>query len=172
MKYILFSIFFFWVCPIHAQKTVFEIARKGTLVEMENLYKENPEIVDSIDDKGYSPLILATYWNNEEVAKFLIEKTKNLDYNSENGTALMAATFKENKIILENLLQKGVNLNLKDANGQTALMLAIFVQNIEIIEVLIKQKPDLTIRDKNNKQALDYALQTNDQKIIKLLTNN
>ncbi len=172
MKYILFSIFFLLFSPIHAQKTVFEIARKGTLAEIEKLYQENSKSIDSIDARGFSPLILATYWNNEEVANFLIEKTKDLDYNSESGTALMAATFKGNKTILENLLQKGVNLNLQDANGQTALMLAIFVQNLEIMELLLKQKPDVTIRDKNNKQALDYALQTNDQKIIKLLTNN
>ena len=87
-------------------KNVFDVARKGTLSEMEAIYKQKPELIDAINDNKATPLILACYRNNETVALYLSDKVANINYNSGMGTALMAAIMSGNKVIIEKLISK------------------------------------------------------------------
>jgi len=43
---------------------IFDIARNGTALEVETVYKNTPSHIDATNDKGYTPLILATYHEN------------------------------------------------------------------------------------------------------------
>ena len=147
------------------------MARNGTIDDVKEIYSKQPAQLDSINSKGFSPLILATYSSNNEVAKFIVDNSKNLNYSSNSGTAVMAATFKNNVTILEYLLKKGANPNLTDANGQTAVFLTVFTANIEVLQLLLNNNASISLRDKNNKLALDYALLMGNQNIIKLLNN-
>lgn len=160
-----FNVFF-------AQKNAYDIARSGTLKEIEQLFEKDSLSLNKPNESGYTVLILACYRNNMPVAKFLIEKKITLDFGSGMGTALMAATFKGNVEAVKLLINNGANLNLTDANGQNVLMMAISVKNTEIIKLLLAAKINLEARDNNKKQAIDYALMTNDQTIIKLITKN
>jgi len=171
MKYIITSIFLVVTLNALSQKSVYDIARTGSVLEMKKIVETNANIINETNADGYSALILATYRSNNDVAKFLVENVRDLDQTSSMGSALMAATYKGNLTILKLLLKKGVNPNIQDANGQTALMLAVLVQNKEIIKLLIEHKSDLNIRDNKNKQVLDYALQSNNQSVIKLFKN-
>jgi uncharacterized protein len=170
MKKLTIVLFILVFQSIFAQKNAYDIARSGTLEEIKSLYKKDSLSLYKPNETGYTPLILACYRGNNEVANFLINKKITLDYGSGLGTALMAATYKENTEIVKLLIEKGANINLTDANGQTVLMLAIFVKNKEIIQLLLNKKIDVEARDNNKKQAIDYALMTNDQEIIKLIT--
>lgn len=172
MKIKITSIMLFLSMFGFSQKNVFDVARTGTIEEIKALHDENANVVNEVNESGYSPLILATYRSNNAVANYLIEVVEDIDYTCSLGSALMAATYKANTEIVENLLKKGANPNIVDSNGQTALMLAIIIQNTDLIKLLLAAKSDLTIRDNKNKQALDHALQSNDQTIIKLLTKN
>lgn len=87
-------------------KSVFDIARNGTLAEIQNLNKSNPDLINSLNENKSSPLILACYRGNIEVAQFLIENVKDINYNSDMGTALMAATYKNQPELVESLLKK------------------------------------------------------------------
>lgn len=169
MKYIIFTLFFInFTIGQSVKKNIFDVARSGTVSELQVLIKENANCINELSENGYTPLILATYRNNIEVAKVLINETKNIDFLSNSGTALMAAIMRENLDIIKLILAKKANLNLQDTNGATALMLAVSSQNIEIIKEILKAGPDLKIRDKFQKQALDYALKTNNNLIINL----
>ena len=152
------------------QKNAYDIARSGTLLEIEQLYQTDSLSLNIPNESGYTALILACYRKNMPVAKFLIEKKITLDFGSGMGTALMASTFKGNVAAVKLLIDNDANLNLTDANGQNVLMMAITVKNIEIIKLLLAAKINLEARDNNKKQAIDYALMTNDQTIIKLIT--
>jgi ankyrin repeat protein len=159
---------FFITNLVFSQKDVFDVARTGNVVELQQLIKENANCINEVSPSGYTPLILATYRGNTEVAKYLINEVKDIDFISTSGTALMAAVMKQNLELIKLFVSKKANLNIQDNNGTTALMLAITVQNTEIIKEILVAKPDLKIKDKNNKEALDYALKTNNQTIIKL----
>ena len=155
---------------VFSQKlSCFDIARKGTLVQIEEEYKNNNKVVDSIDEHSSSMLILACYRGNKEVAKFLISKKANLDYVSINGTALMAAAVKGDIEMVRLLLEKKANPDLTDLNGVTALMYAVQFQNIEIISILLKHNATKTLINKEGITAFEYATKTNNEQIINLL---
>ena len=151
------------------EKNVFDIARSGTLTEIQNLNKSNPDLINSLNENKTSPLILACYRGNIEVAKFLIENVKNINYNSDMGTALMAATYKNQPQLVKLLLEKKANPNATDANGITALSLAVQFKNTELVKLLLEYKADKTIKDNKGKTAFEYAVFSQNEPIINLL---
>ena len=72
------------------EKDVFDTARYGTVEEMKQLQAANKDIINSVSDMGFSPLILACYRGNNEVAEYLAKNVKDVNYTSDNGTALAA----------------------------------------------------------------------------------
>jgi len=150
-------------------KNVFDVARKGTLSEMEAIYKQKPELIDAINDNKATPLILACYRNNEAVALYLSDKVANINYNSGMGTALMAAIMSGNKVIIEKLISKKADLDQQDTQGKTALIYAAFNNNLEIAQLLVKAGANSKIADNEKRTALDYAKFNKNTQLIILL---
>ncbi len=151
------------------QKSIFDVARSGTLQEIEQLYSQNKNCINEINENGFSPLILACYKGNSEIAKFLIEKKSNIDYVSDEGTALMAAIVRRKNELVKLLLENGANPNLSNLQKTTALMYAVQFKNIESVKLLLQYKADKTIVNKDQKTAFEIAVFTNDEEIINLL---
>lgn len=169
MKHLLLFPFLFLFQVGFSQTDIFDIARKGTVEEIKIAMKQNPEIINSLSDQGYSPLTLACYRGNVTVANFLIKNVKNINENSPMGTPLMAAIVKGNKEIVLTLLENNANPNLTDANGTTALIYAVQFKDPDIIKLLLSHKADKTKIDNKGKTAFEYAVFSNDDKIINLL---
>ncbi len=148
---------------------VFGIARKGTPQQLTELLKTNPKAVNAVDKNGFSPLILAAYRGNNEVAKLLVENGSDINYNTEMGTALMACVVRGNNDMATYLIAKNANVNLTDDQNTTALMYAVQFKNIDITKQLLAHKADKTITDKKGKTAFEYAVFSGDENIIKLL---
>ena len=152
-----------------AQKDVFAIARNGTVEEMKTLFEKDVNCVNQVNDFGFSPLILAAYRGNFEVAKYLITIVNDINYQSPEGTALMAAVMRNNTELILLLIEKKANLDLTSQNGVTALMLATQFKSIEIIKILLQNKANKLLKDNEGKTAFEYAVNTNNETIIKLL---
>ena len=150
-------------------KNVFDVARKGTLSEIEGIYKQNPELVNAINDNKATPLILACYRNNEAVALYLSDIVSNINYNSGMGTALMAAIMSGNKVIIEKLISKKADLDQQDIQGKTALIYAAFNNNFEIAQLLVKAGANSKLADNEKRTALDYAKFNKNTQLIILL---
>lgn len=147
----------------------FDVARKGNLSEIKALYEKDKNIVNAIDDKGSSMLILACYRGNHDVSKFLIDNGADLNYISNNGTVLMACVFKSEFQLVDEMLKKNVDLDLTDVNGITALMLAVQCKNVEMVKKLLTAKANKELKCKQNKSAFEYAVFSNNEEIINLL---
>jgi ankyrin repeat protein len=147
----------------------FDVARKGSLSEIKLLYEKDTSIVNAIDDNGSSMLILACYRGNNEVATFLINHNAKLDYDSKNGTALMACVVKGEIQLVDELLKNKANLDLTDENGITALMYAVQFRNVEMVKKLVNAGADKMLKCKQNKTAFEYAVFSNNEEIIGLL---
>lgn len=148
---------------------VFDVARKGTLAEAKAYLKQNPKAFTVLNQEGYSPLILACYRNNNEVAKFIIENGADINGNSSMGTPLMAAIVKGNNEIAQLLIEKKANTNLADANGKTALIYAVQFQNKVVLKMLVQNNADKSHKDKEGKTAFEYAVFAGNEEIINLL---
>ncbi len=169
---VFFSIFvFFVISDAQGQSTtsVFDIARKGSLTEIEELFKLNARAINEVNANGFTPLILACYSGNNNVAQFLIRKGCDINYKSPMGNALMAAVVRGNLEMVTYLLTQKANIDETDDNGVTALMFAIQFTNVELVQLLLKNKADKTIVDKNGKTAFEYAVSSGNEEIINLL---
>jgi len=173
-KLIVFAILFFSLPFISAQekaKSVFDIARSGTLAELKEAMKQNPDIINQINENGFSPLILACYRGNTEIANFLIDNVKDLNYKSQEGTALAGLSIRYNKDLAEHLLKKNANPNIADGTGTTPLFWAVKAGNKELVELLLEYKADKTMRDSAGMTPFEYALKTDNKEIINILKN-
>lgn len=164
-----FLLILFFSLNAFSQKTIFDVARTGTVDEVKSLMKGNPNCINEISPEGYSPLILACYRGNVEVARFLIRNVKDINSASGMGTALMAATVKGNVEIVRLLLENKADSNVTDANGTTALMYAVQFSNPEIVKLLLKNKADKAKIDSKGKTAFEYAAFSGNEEIINLL---
>lgn len=152
-------------------KSIFDIARNGSVAEVKELMKKDPNSINETNESGFSPLILACYRGNTEVAKFLIDHVKDLNYKSQEGTALAGLSVKYNKDLVTYLLSKNADPNIADATGSTPLFWAVKFGNKELIELLVKYKADTSKKDSMGMTPFEYALQTNNKEIINLLKN-
>lgn len=170
MKIYLFLVVLMFGFLGYAQdKNVFDVARSGTVQEMESLMKQNPDVINSVNQMGFSPLILACYRGNVEVAKYLIDKTKDLNYNSPEGTALSSLCINYNKELVERLLAKNADPNIQDSHGNTPLLWAVKRNNLELVSLLLKHKADINMKDSVGISAFEYAIKSNNNELINLL---
>lgn len=149
--------------------TVFEVARTGTLADIQEIYKTNPSQIDSINSTGYTPLILACYRGNTEVASFLAEHTNGINYVSPNGTALAATIYKGDATLTQLLLKHKANPSVADSKGTTPIVYAIQFQNEALVKLLLSYGADKTTKDHTGKTPFEYAVETENPKIINLL---
>ncbi|MBD0832292.1 ankyrin repeat domain-containing protein [Aestuariibaculum sediminum] len=154
-----------------AQNDIFNISRNGSLDDLLSLYKQDPNCINTTNQAGYSPLILACYHGNEEVAFFLIEHSNDINGSSHYGTPLMAAVVKKNIDITKKLLDKKADPNIPDLNGTTALHYATLFKATEIAKLLIESGADYNLKDGNDKSAYDYALINNNKELLTLFKN-
>lgn len=164
------TIFFLFLFQVgFSQQNIFDIARKGTVEELSNAIFSNPKVIDSIDSRGFTPLILACYRGNVNVAIEIIQKTQLLDFASPNGTALAASVMSEKIELANQLLKNKANPNITDSNGVSPLMLAIQFQKTDFVELLIKCGASKTITDKSGKSVFEYAIFSKNEQIINQL---
>lgn len=170
------KIYFFVVCLFffnstfsQVKLTIFDVARSGNRTQIEEIFENNPKAIYLIDENGFSPLILACYRNNYEVAKFLIEHNGNINLLSPMGTALMAAVVKGNSVIAQLLLENKAEVNSTDAKGTTALMYAAMFNNSELIKLLLIHNADKSKIDNKGKTAFEYAVFSGNEEIINVL---
>ena len=169
MKKYFLIIFLIASTSIFSQATIFDVARKGTVTEMNAILSNAPELIDSLTPQGFTPLILACYNGNVAVATFLVKQKANVNFNSSNGTALMAAIVKNDKTLTVLLLEAKANIDLQDRNGFTALHYAIQFRNYEMIALLLQFQTNPNIKDNSGMSATDYALKLKDEQIQQLL---
>jgi ankyrin repeat protein len=165
----LLIVFFIFNSVFAQNSSCFEVARKGSLSEVQSLFEKDKSIVNAIDNNGSSMLILACYRGNIEVAKFLMNHNADLNYNSKNGTALMACVFKGEFQLVDELISKKANLDLTDGNGMTALMLAVQFANVEMVKKLVSAGANKTLKCKQEKTAFEYAVFSGNEQIINVL---
>jgi len=122
-----------------AEVDLFSAAAIGYLPEVDAYYNWNPKTVDWYAKDGFTPLQLACYFGQAEVALFLIEKGADIHAVSKNGLALQAihaAVAGCNPVIVRALLDAGADVTSQQAGGFTPLMAAEQNGDVEIIEML------------------------------------
>uniref|UniRef100_A0AAQ5XZG0 SAM domain-containing protein n=1 Tax=Amphiprion ocellaris TaxID=80972 RepID=A0AAQ5XZG0_AMPOC len=119
---------------------VFSALKLGNSQLVKEILEEDPAQVNSSNQEGASPLMMAAVSGQLEVVQLMVEK--NADIDKQDGvhgwTALMQATYHGNKDIVKYLLSQGADVNLRAKNGYTAFDLVMLLNDpdTELVRLL------------------------------------
>lgn len=168
-SYSLILLLFFAHFSLAQAGDIYNIARAGTVSDAAALLSNDPELLNSVNTSGFSPLILACYRGNTAVAKLLIDRKADLNYVSEMGTALMAAVVKGDAELVQYLLEHKADPNIPGPDGTTALIYAVQFENPKLVQLLLEYNANKSRTDKAGKTAFEHAVFSGNDAIINLL---
>uniref|UniRef100_A0A3Q1JQ98 SAM domain-containing protein n=1 Tax=Anabas testudineus TaxID=64144 RepID=A0A3Q1JQ98_ANATE len=119
---------------------VFSALKFGNSQLVKEILEEDPAQVNSFNQEGATPLMIAAVSGQLEVVQLMVEK--NADIDKQDGvhgwTALMQATYHGNKDIVKYLLSQGADVNLRAKNGYTAFDLVMLLNDpdTELVRLL------------------------------------
>ena len=132
---------------------LFKAINYNSLSEIRRII-ENGININSKDEDGWTPLMVAADKNNLKIVKLLVELGADLEQkNDEDETALMIAAFSNSIDVSKYLISIGVNTEAKDKNGRTAYEIAKELYPKDNSDYLIPKKRTECSKtiNKNNK---------------------
>lgn len=145
---------------------IHDASSEGNIVKVQALISEKPDLVNSADDKGSTPLHLASSQGHLEVVKFLVDKGADIEaVNGRGFTPLQLASYGGHRQVVEFLLDKGANVNAKNKSmDMTALDFSLLKEiqahKLDIAPFLISKGAQFEVNKKNRMglTALDMAI--------------
>lgn len=133
----------------------------GKIEVIKNYLKTNSENwINRYSNDGFTPLSLASFFNQTEIGKLLIEYKANPNIPATNASkvnALHSAVAKENLELCKLFIENNVDVNAIQMDGVTALHSAVHRNNLEMIKMLVENGADISLKMKNGDTALDIA---------------
>ncbi|OAV44669.1 ankyrin repeat domain-containing protein [Lewinella sp. 4G2] len=88
------------------------------------ILQQTPSLADQPDERGFLPIVLASYAGDLPTTKALIDGGADVNANLGTGTALMGVAFKGNEELVRFLLENGADKTATNQAGQTAAAFA------------------------------------------------
>jgi len=143
---------------MNATELFFSTIQSGKTDNIKLQLQHNPDLVKVKDARGFTPLIFATYFDKDDIAKILIDHNADVDGRDASGnTALIGVAFKGNVEIAGFLIEKGAAVEATNKKGATPLIFAAMYNQHNMIVLLLKHGADKTLKDAEGKTASDYA---------------
>jgi ankyrin repeat protein len=155
-----------------AQISIFEAAAAGKFDVVAHQIFKNPEIINTYSGDGFTPLGLAAYFGNEEIARYLVLKGADVNLLSSNGyyiSPLQSAIAGNFTAIAKMLLENNALVNSAQKAGITPLHVAAEHGNIEIIILLLEKGADVKAMMEGGKFPCDLALEKGFTEIAEIL---
>jgi hypothetical protein len=122
--------------------------------------------VDEIDNRGYTPLVLAAINRNVDVLQMLIEHKADVNRKDNHGyTVLGAAAATGNEEMVRLLLDNGALINEPGLHGHTPLIQAIMVGSDDMVRLLLEKGADPAAKGTDGRTALEWAVICSNTKI-------
>jgi TonB family protein len=153
--------------PIH------DAAKAGDLAKVNALLNDNPELVSSKDDRGWTPLNLAAANGHKAVVDLLLANKADVNVRDNiNWTPLHLAVVGARKEVAELLLANKADVNARDNNGYAPLHMAALAGYKDIAELLLTGNAEVDAKDNDGMTALHTAAFTGHKDVLELLLAN
>ena len=131
-------------------KPFLSIDSELSVLDLYKILRKNPYLINIEDEKNETFLSYAIKRNNNPIINLLLTSPLlNLTYQNENGnTYLHLAVIQQNIKLVQELIDKGIFIDIQNNDGNTALHLSYYINNIEIIKLLINNNIDFGIKNK------------------------
>lgn len=134
------------------------------------LLEKDPASVNSLNDEGESPLILAVRRSNLMIAELLLAAGARPDCADAEGVEpLHIAADKGDLFLGKALLAAGAGINRKASDGQTPLILAARNGRNDFTSMLLEMGADVNSVDNDGHSALYYASEAGYTEIVEQL---
>ena len=144
---------------------IFVVAQSGDMEKMKEMLKDNPGLVFAKDRGGMTPLHLAAFCGQKDMAELLLAHQKSFD--------IFDATAGGSLEKIKSLLKENPDLFFaKDTNSFTPLHWAAMSGHGDLVEFLLANKADVNARDNIGRSALHFAAQNGWADVVELLLTN
>jgi ankyrin repeat protein len=155
------------------QIDLFEAAAVGKFDVVAHIVFNHPDAVNLYADDGFTPLGLACYFGQFEVARYLVLKGADVNLPANNGSnvfPLHSAAAGNYTDIARMLIEKGANVNVKQKAGSTPLHSAAQNGNLELLILLLENGADINVRMEGGKLPADLAREKGFDDIAEILS--
>jgi hypothetical protein len=151
---------------------VWEGAALGRLAVVEAAYADWPGWLDQPARDGYTPLQLACYFGQAEVAEWLMDhgaKVGAVSTNPSRLQAVHAAAARGDVALVRSLLARGADPNARQSGGFVPLHAAAQDGNVPLAELLLAQGADPALATDDGRTSADIAAQAGHAEVEALL---
>lgn len=146
-----------------------DTARAGDLEGLQAIYFSNPTIINARDKHSRTPLHLAAWSGQNEVAEFLCNHKADVGAAAvDDMAAIHFASQKGHLEIVRILLRSGASVHASTRKGMSALHYAVQGSHLEVVKFLIRKGASLSAKTKAGKRPIDLA---NDDEVCSILTS-
>jgi len=150
---------------------LFYAIRSEDLNSVKEILKKDASLINAKDQRGSTPLLLATYYGFEDITDFILSLNPELNEKDGSGnTALMGVCFKGYESIAEKLIRAGANVNETNSMGGTALHFAAMFNKANLVKLLLENGADKTIKDNRGMTVVAQAENQGSKEILDLLS--
>jgi ankyrin repeat protein len=140
--------------------SLFEASAVGKFDVVAHLSFTRPELINEYADDGFTPLGLACYFGQLEVARYLILKGADVNQPSNNGFHVFpihSAAAGDYTDIARILIENGAQVNVRQQAGATPLHSAAQNGNLELLIMLLENGAETNVRMEGGKMPADLA---------------
>jgi ankyrin repeat protein len=172
-KYLIVGAIFVLVVIFLAAQDIHKAVGQGDLAKVKELLEKKPELVNTKDSQGNTPLLLAAYRGHSEIVGFLIAKGADLNsLNTYKYTPLHYSILRRHIEVAEMLIKAGADLNIPNVWGYTPLHTCAGRNFLKEAEFLIKNKGGVNTRNEVGETPLFAAVKSGHRDMILLLIKN
>ncbi|KAG3123516.1 hypothetical protein PI124_g19624 [Phytophthora idaei] len=140
-------------------KISLHLAVENGIKDMLELLLDQVKRVDAIDDKGFTPLMVASQRGNDAVIEQLIARKANVEACANDGSNVLHFTVRCGHLTTCKILLKGgAPINAVDVDGVMPLMDAISRKSMDIIGLLLAENADVSAATKEGTTVLHFAV--------------
>jgi ankyrin repeat protein len=152
---------------------LFEASAVGKFDVVAHLVYTHPDAVNLYADDGFTPLGLACYFGQFEVARYLVLKGADVNQPSNNGFRVFpihSAAAGDYTDIARMLIENGAQVNVKQQAGSTPLHSAAQNGNLELLILLLENGAETQVRMEGGKLPADLAMEKGFEEIAEILS--
>jgi len=152
---------------------LFEAAASGKFDAVAHLVYTHPDAIDAFAEDGFTPLGLACYFGQSEVARYLVLKGADVNQPSNNGFnvyPIHSAAAGNYTDIVRMLIDNGAQVNVKQQAGATPIHSAAQNGNLEMLILLLEHGAEVNTRMEGGKLAADLAREKGFDEIAEILS--
>ncbi len=153
--------------------SIFEASALGKLDIVKEALDQNPQLINSFSEDGFTPLSISSYFGNEDITHLLLLNGADPNISSKNGYTIYpihSAVSANYSMIAKMLLEAGADINVVQMSGATPLHSAAFNGNIELLIVLLEAGANVHPKTEDGKTPADKAFEKGFLDIAKILS--